>query len=268
MRFILFLISYALNPIIIFAVPSFQTNDFLLTYAISSGIFSLIFYWLFIFKQTVSQAKKWILVSSFLSIFLIFFENSFYVWIFYTFALLLGDYVTTQTSDEKLSNSYRGIMILSAIPFITYPQYFEILLIIRGFISVIFACIASLSAKKFFALNTRHSLRYLLITYTSFVGGLVLITLTTANPLTLKTWYVASQIGLGVLLKRLDFSLRSVNKDYKFIYKAINYCVLILPFAVMIISPEVKNLFIYLLCSSLLFLLIRLEQKEALEHER
>ena len=153
MRFALFLLSYALNPIIILSIPSESSKTFLLIYTVASAIFSLIFYWAFIIEYSVQYLKQSIVVASLLAIILLTLFPDMVLWIFYPFAILLGDYVTTQTGSSKISNSYRIMMIATAAPFIFMNDWFSTLILMRSILSISFAIAVTISVTSFIPLK-------------------------------------------------------------------------------------------------------------------
>ena len=102
---------------------------------------------------------------------------------------------------------YRGTLIISAVPFLLRPEWFTELLVVRAAICMAFLISVLAARLEVFPLQLRNSFLYVSISHLAYFGTLLLITFVLKEE-PLKYWYVGTQIGLGLLLKRLDFTIR------------------------------------------------------------
>lgn len=248
MRFLLFLISYALNPAIILAVPVKDTVGFLYGYAGSSAVFSFIMLIAFGCEWAVKRIIYWVpLVSCVLIVLVVVYGKS-WLWIFYPYSILIGDYITSQSGSDRISNSYRIILIASALPFVIFPQYFYELIVMRSLISIGYVFVLVSIVKSYFVLSITSPFRWILVTYTFYSGSLLLVPLIGGgDPNNAKAWFVGIQVGIGLLLKKLDFSVRAINDNPWIIFVIIDGVVFILPLILVFFFRNYVLLILYVI---------------------
>jgi len=124
-------------------------------------------------------------------------------------------------------------------------MYFRELLIYRAEFILVFILIVSLFSNEIKVLSVKYPRKWIITTYVSYSGALFLIPVIGGSEEVLKFWYIGSQIGIGLVLKKLDFSIRSIKKDSSILFNAINVIITIIPLLLMILYPSVVFLTIY-----------------------
>lgn len=250
-RFFLFLLSYAINPAIILMVPDKDVAGFLYSYAGSSAIFSFILLITFSSEWAVRRIAYWVPLISCVLLALIALYGKSWLWIFYPYSILIGDYITTQSGSEKISNSYRIVLIISALPIVIFPQYFYELIALRSLINIIYVFVLITLIKSYHVLAIRSPVKWILITYTFYSGSLLVVPqLAHGDPAIAKAWFVGIQVGIGLLLKKLDFSIRAINNNPQIIFKAMDFIVFLLP-VILVLFFRNYTLFVLYIISAL-----------------
>lgn len=246
MQFFLFLFSYALNPLIIYAVPTAQAEGFLTIYAVSSVVFSLLFTIAFAYQGLVDFTRYWVPLLSLMLIVAAAVTGADGLWVLYPFTLLVGDYICTQSGSNKISIIYRVLLILSAVPFIFFPEYFELLVWLRSAFGIAFVVVLMVLVKQFHVLAIKSPVKWIAVTYIFYSGSLLVVpTLGGGDGEHLKHWFIGMQVGLGLILKKLDFSVRAVSGKAGLLFKAIDVFVLLIPVVLMFISFDWLLLAVY-----------------------
>jgi hypothetical protein len=231
MNFFIFLLSFSVNPIITYYIPSVDASKFLSIYAASNIIFSLMFTVLFIYFT--KQVKVYLAIILIISVFCVFYRWEFLVF-FYPFAMLAGDYLLTQSKNEKGILFFRAFLIISALSFLFLNSHYYELLYVRVILCMSVAALVLIFVSDFKSLKIDSGLKWISYTYIFYSGTLLLIPLLSADGDSAKIWFIACQIGLGVTLKKLDFSSRGVfdDKKYKFVFSCVDIVCLIIPIVV------------------------------------
>jgi hypothetical protein len=239
MHFILFLISYALNPVIIMMVPDQSAERFLSVYAIGSIVFSLYFTFIFSQQKVIRFSRSLILLVIFvITLASIITGDVIMLWVIYPFALLAGDYVCTQSGSSKYTLIFRCVLIFSALPFIIFSDMFSEMIFLRVAICLLFMLYILIKVKDFMLLTIESTVKWVSITYVFYSGSLLLVPLSGGDGEHIKIWFVTMQIGLGLILKKLDFSVRAVKDKTKLLLLLVDVGALGLPFLVMIFYPD------------------------------
>jgi hypothetical protein len=260
MHFFLFLVSYALNPFIILMVPDQSADQFLTIYATCSIVFSLYFTFLFSQKKLLRIGKLLILVVILLIVLAALITgNIFILWIAYPFSLLAGDYVCTQSGSTRYTLVFRGILILSAFPLLIFSDLFSELLLLRILVCMAFMLYILFSVKEFLLLTIESTTKWISVTYIFYSGSLLLVPIIGGEGDHIKIWFVTMQIGLGLILKKLDFSVRAVQDKAKILLNLVDLGTLCLPILVMFFYPDWILLSVYLISY---FALRQLDPKE------
>lgn len=226
MQFILFLFSYAVNPLLLYFLPTQISVQFLQMFTLSNILFSLTFTYLFSKIQAVKNPQnllKYVFYIAITCCLLTYFKNPVnVVAILYPFSLLYSDYAVTQSEREKKSVAYRMFLMLSgllvvAIVFI-YEAYFLEALLIRSILILIYGYYEVNKSKNYSNLKIEHATSFLINTYVFYSGALLfLVYINDVGSTGTKHWYIALQLALGLILKLLDFSVRKNSETNKFI---------------------------------------------------
>ena len=128
--------------------------------------------------------------------------------VLYPLFLIYIDYIVTQSSFTKNQYLYRLFLILSALPFFFFQNYFEALFQARvAFLSAILLFYV-LQTQSVDTLKIQATFKYIFFNYTFYYFPLLVIANIEFTPTALKFWYIFAQGGLVIYLKYLDFALR------------------------------------------------------------
>ena len=259
--FILFLGSFAANFIALAAVPLSDAKEFYGLYAISNTVFSLVFTVLFSTSAFENYRKVsmliTVLVASVFSL-MIFGKNA--LWLIYPLMLLVGDYSVSQAGSEDDNFNFRILLILSATLFIIpYIQFYVAIILRIGIVSLFYLKI-SLSNKRYENLKIKSPLYFLIAVYICYSGSQMLIPSLNASSEKIKFWYLASQIGLGLLLKRADFLSRTVSLNSSYVSFVSVGGALLPPMFGVIFFPDYRFILIYVFSSVGIFYATKLFQ--------
>jgi len=249
MHFFLFLFSYALNPLIIFRAPDSETEVFLTLYATFSIVFSLLLTVVFSNKFCIKHLKIAInIILIFLIPIILLGDKSQLIWILYPLSLLLGDYICTQSASPRVSIIFRVILILTALPFLFPSLDFTIWLIVRMVMCFMFIIIINIKVNKYKILDIKSPIKWIFTTY-FFYSGALLVTpyLSSGSPTSIKVWFITLQVGLGLILKQLDFSVRSIKNRNVFLLKTIDIVVILLPLSVLFFYFDLVMFIVYMI---------------------
>lgn len=251
MQFILFVLSFALNPLIIGYLPSEYTKEFLMYSSAANLIFSLGFTLLFGWEKTARKASFWIPILAIVILILSVFFGKKTLWFYYTFVLLAADYSVTQTQSRNSSLYYRIYLIISALSLLLFKSFFYEFIILRSIGCSLFVIYIISTQKDFYPLAVKSPLKMIVMTFTFYSGSLTLLPhlFDSKNLINLKLWFVGSQIGLGLTLKELDYLIRGNSTQNKLISNFLKIGSLLLPFLIFSASlyvDEKVSLFTYL----------------------
>jgi hypothetical protein len=229
-QFILFLLSYAVNALILINIPNQIAVQFLGAFTFLNIIFSLIFTFSFSKIETLRNPRKILLSVMFGILILIFFASSFNMVVavacIYPFSLLYCDYIMTQGAVKNNLVHYRLFLMTSGliIALMSFydEQYFIWLILIRSLLVMLYASIYIFKCDTFFNLKIKSPVAFILNTHILYFGSLLLIVYNNETGSSgTKYWYIALQIALGLLLKFIDFSIRKNGELQKQIAFAI-----------------------------------------------
>jgi hypothetical protein len=159
--------------------------------------------------------------------------------VFYPFSLLVGDYICTQSGSAKATITYRILLIASAIPFLFLSQYFLALVVFRVIVCVLFSLILIYLTKKFILLEIKSTYRWIAVTYVFYSGTLLLVPLSgELNSDHVKFWFIGLQVGLGLILKQLDFSIRAIKDKNNRLLVLLDFAVFGIPFILLYFYPD------------------------------
>lgn len=212
LRYSLFGFSYLAAILIVLYMPQEISRDYLQMYSISSAIFGFFLVFSFSNKLILLNLRKYLPHVLFIAFVLTIFANYKIIWIIYPFFLLLSDYLTSQGYSKSLTNQYRAMMIISAVPFLFYPDIFNTLLKLRILICIFFSASSIYLTKNFKRLNINKIYLTLVISNLGYFGTLFCLTFF-IDVMFLKLWYVGTQVALLLLLKRFDYSIRNHTLD-------------------------------------------------------
>ncbi len=226
MHFLLFLLSYAVNPLILAFIPNDLAVSFLGGFTTFNIVFSLLFTLGFSQIERV-QHQKTILTGvmiAVLSLALIggYFQIVFAVAFLYPFSLLYSDYSMTQGGDENNLVKYRLFLMLTGllvvlIGFYT-EKYFIEAIMTRSLVILGYTTVSISQSNKFSNLKITSPLSFIINTYIFYSGALLLLVyLNEAGSVGTKYWYIALQVALGLLLKLIDFAVRKNGETQKMI---------------------------------------------------
>jgi hypothetical protein len=247
MHFVLFLVSYALNPLIVLMVPDHDAELFLGVYAIGSVVFSLYFTFIFSQEKLLNFSKGLILfVVAMVGAMALLTGELLWLWVAYPFSLLAGDYVCTQSGVAKFTLIFRGVLIFSALPFLIFTDMFSGLIALRIALCLVFMLFMLYVVKSFVVLSIESTIKWISVTYIFYSGSLLLVPLLGGEGAHIKIWFVTMQGGLGLILKRRDFSVRAVNDKTKILLQLVDIGAFCLPILVMFFYPDWLLLAIYM----------------------
>jgi hypothetical protein len=246
MQFILFLLSSASTSLIISFIPHAEAASFLSIFSVSNIVCSLWFTLAFSYARSATLASWWIPVGAgVLGIGVLVFGDR-GLWFFYPFSIIAADYATTQSGSTRLSTAYRILLIFSVIPFVLFEEHFKYWIFARSILCIIFVGLAVISGKGFVRLNIKTPFRMIAVMYIFYSGSLLALPLISgSNAQTLKIWYVGTQIGLGLILKKLDFSMRGANSKIGTISVLITAATVCMPIGMTALAPNMAFLAIY-----------------------
>lgn len=213
MNFFLFLLSYILNPVIIHSIPQNIVSQFLTTYMWANVFFSLAFT-IFFSTKIIKYAYVFIIVSFIFLVALVFLEGN-YVWAILPFSILLGDYLCTQAAEGRISYFFRLVLIFTALPFVYPDGNFSLLIVIRIVAILTFGFWLMFKNRKPKRLNISFPVKWIATTYVFYSGTLLLLPYLLTDDTELKYWFIITQVGLGIVLKKLDFEVRSVSENIR-----------------------------------------------------
>lgn len=226
MHFLLFLLSYAINPLILAFIPNEIAVNFLGGFTSFNIIFSLLFTLGFSLIEELQNQKK-ILTGVMLAVLVItvvcgIYNIVFAVAFLYPFSLLYSDYIMTQSSEKNDLVRYRFFLMLSgvlvALAGFYYRQYFMEAVIVRSLAILLYATLSTPQSCQFSNLKITSPLSFIINTYIFYSGALLLLVyLNEAGPIGTKHWYIALQVALGLLLKLIDFSVRKNGEIQKLV---------------------------------------------------
>lgn len=212
-QFALFLASFASNFIVLFKVPTIEAQPFYSAYSISNTAFSLLITLTFTLVNVSANRKFFTLIWLFLALALATaFGGLVGVAIIYPLAMLCGDYAVSQAKNIKLNTPYRVLMVLATLLFFIPSLSFDLAVLIRSALSISFYIYILYYEEELLKLDIHSPLAFLIAIYVFYSGTLMAIPWLNSSPVEVKTWYLAAQISLGLLLKRADFLTRSAFK--------------------------------------------------------
>jgi hypothetical protein len=242
MHFLLFLLSYAVNPLILTFIPNQIAVHFLGGFTLFNIIFSLLFTFIFSKIEAIKNQNKFLILTM-LGLLLIGLAGGFVnlvlaVAFLYPFSLLYSDYIMTQSAKNNNLIHFRFFLIITGI-FVALvafynAQYFLWAVLIRSLSALLYASIFISKSCQFKNLQIKHPTSFLVNTYIFYSGALLLLVyMDEAGSAGTKHWYIALQISLGLLLKLIDFSVRKNGQVQKIVASAV---VVLACFAVMGVS--------------------------------
>ncbi|MBD8548172.1 hypothetical protein [Sphingomonas sp. CFBP 8760] len=208
-HFGLYLLSFAANTLVILTAPADLLRSYVLIYNGASVVFSLLFF--IYFSQFATVRRSIVLVSIFVTALLAIGSGA--GWyetciIAYPGLLILTDYLATQSYGIRVVTGFRILMIVSAAPFLLMPAQFTTNIVIRVALLAVMAAAFAIAAKESHRLLVKSPIRFQIGNYLFYNGTLSLMALVVRTPEALRWWYLAAQIGLVLILKVLDYSLR------------------------------------------------------------
>lgn len=165
--------------------------------------------------------------------------------IFYPGILIYSDLAATQSLTTKKVNAYRFFLILTALHFFIYPEYFQTNIVIRVALLFVISLILSFFAKEMHKIQVKSPWKFMAGNYIFYNGILLMITYSGLEGNDLRYWFLSAQAGLVFILKYLDFSLRKsydVNKSIRDMVYFVSLCA---PLPILLFSPHLYVLILY-----------------------
>lgn len=237
LKFALFFASFLSNIIIVNSTPVQFTQVYINLYTICGAGSALYFLILYSRRNALIAIK-----FSGASIFLVYtgliaFNASFYFIVaLYPIVLIFNDYIATQNKDATGNTLYRWTLIISALPFIFFKEYFETLFYARVAILICILAAYIYTTSTVTPLPIRSTWKYILFNYVSYYSPLLITTNTVQTVDGMKAWYIFTQAGLVLYLKLLDFKLRNGHNVPKHLSNTILVSSTLLPFVPMMIN--------------------------------
>jgi hypothetical protein len=245
-NFSTFLIGFAANSIILIVAPSNLTENYLIYYTISNAVSSIILLLLFTSVRGLKYGIGIFLIAAFSFVVnKITFEDNTTLFVLYPIVLLGVDYLVTQTLSINMVNAYRYMLIISLVPFMTNTVNFVNALEIRVLAIIMCGFYIVLSKKDVTPLKIRYPAVFLASCYLFYTAPLLVLQFITTNSNELKWWYITTQIGLALILKLRDFSMRSVYITHRNLNYAVYVVSFILPIPCFILYPKVAIFSLY-----------------------
>lgn len=212
-QFALFIASFASNFVVLFKVPLTDAQPFYAAYSISNTAFSLlitlIFTWVGISRHRKICTLVLVVIACGAAIVL---GGIVGAAVIYPLAMLCGDYAVSQAKNIKLNTPYRVLMVLTTTLFFIPYLPFQIAVLIRIGISLLFYIFILFKDRELLKLDIRSPIAFLVTVYVFYSGALMAIPWLNSSAVDVKIWYLAAQVSLGLLLKRADFLTRSSFK--------------------------------------------------------
>lgn len=205
----LYLLSFLANTLVVLTAPAHLLKGYVLIYNVASVIYSLALF--AYFTKLVTVRRSIVLAAAFaLTIAVVGITVGWYeaCILAYPGLLILSDYLVTQSHGLRVVSAFRLLMIVSAAPFIISPAHFATNLGIRVALLVALTVGLALTAKESHRLAVKSPVRFQIGNYLFYNGTLSLMAVVIHQPTALRWWYLATQIGLVLVLKVLDYSLR------------------------------------------------------------
>ncbi len=212
-QFALFIASFASNFIVLFKVPLVDAQPFYATYSIANTSFSLLITLIFTWVGIGRNRKIYTLILIVVACGVAFALGGIVgVAVIYPLAMLCGDYAVSQAKSIKLNTPYRVLMVLTTILFFIPRLPFEMAVLIRIGASLLFYTLILYQEEELLKLDIRSPVAFLVTVYVFYSGTLMVIPWLNSSAVDVKSWYLAAQVSLGLLLKRADFLTRSSFK--------------------------------------------------------
>ena len=209
MNFILYLASYASSLIVFIKIPSSASISFLQYYSVANILGSLSITMLLTNGIGVNIQKAFFYLAIF-AVFCLNFLGVKFVYLSYPIALLVSDYLISQTQSSNVIKYYRIFIAFAAITFF-FDIDFVTQIKIRNIILISSALYCLVKSTIIRSLEIKSSILYLFIIYCSYSGVLFCVARLPMLPDEVKYWYIATQIGLALQLKLMDYSSRVKN---------------------------------------------------------
>lgn len=246
--FILYGAAFLCNILVVFCTPVIYANDFLFVYSTTSLFFGIFIVLVFGIDK-LARISPWILFCMifFLGAYL-FFQNNFLLWLVYAITLLVSDYIASQKGGRLGPKLNRFINILSALPFYFFPKAFLELIILRTVLFSLISFMIISNNRPFTRLKLKSPYFYVISTHLFYFLPLIIVS-NYFDGKVMKFWYLGFQIGLGSILKFMDYSIRKNSQKNELINLTIILVVASIPTMLMLSNPNFFLLIIYLVSS-------------------
>jgi len=176
---------------------------------------------------------------------IIFFKTS-ALWIIYPLVLLAGDYSASQVGTEDDNFLFRVSLIGTAAFFLMPIVPFSIAIALRMSVVLLFIIKLTFSRNVFYPLKIKSPIYFLATVYICYSGVMIVIPLLPGTEDRMKFWYLASQVGLGLLLKRADFLSRASTLNSPYLSILSFGGAALMPVIGVILFPDFRYILIYL----------------------
>lgn len=211
MNFVLYLVAYAANFVILYYLPNSEVDIFLKSYTLYNTIASLFITLLLTGSQgwLVRVRVFWLFYIVACAVLMLsgLYKVNALLYACYPIIMILSDYFASQNLSLRGINFYRVFSFLTIsifwldVDFSTQVLIRSILLSLSSFFCVSYT-------KEFRSLKIQSTLKYILIIYSSYSAVLFLIVRLNFQPVEQKYWYMGVQVGLALVLKLMDFKAR------------------------------------------------------------
>jgi hypothetical protein len=245
---ILFFVSFAVGPFVIIFTPENMAKDYVQSYSIANFIFSL--FWTIIF----TKENNYKLLIGFIYLLLIFsivinilFNYHALVWI-YVFAILMIDFLSSQTIKTNITVLNRILPILLLLLMAAKIINFDFFLWSRILGSLAFGLYLYKNNYEFHTLKIAKPIKFMLISFIFYSGSIILISFLLKDVLVneFKTLMIVLQVGLVLLLKELDFKTRFNSKGGDLLFYLTKSISLFLPTLIVFLFDEINDVNIFL----------------------
>lgn len=222
MNLALFVLASLSHVLVILALPDAVAGAFLRAYSLASMILGVLVVYAFCTPRLLPllQRSRFKITLLLLTVAVVSLAEGLPngLAVSYAAAMLLTDYYLTQSGSKRLVALYRCFLILSVLPtllpaFVEILPWQEWLVSIRTFGALVGMLLLGIVNHAMTSLKLGRPIFYIVATHIIYFGSLALIAVWLTDP-ELRFWYVGTQIGVGLILKLMDFRIRRYSTEH------------------------------------------------------
>ena len=202
---------------------------------------------IYIFSKFLSHINKFIIFNIFIVFFVfLIFGTNIGLYIFYAIFIVILDYFLTQINQEKINILVKSLIALFSILLFFNFIKFELAIIFRAAPALGLIAYFVILDKKLNKIELKNTSIYLFLTNTIYFGSLFLISFYTPSS-TVKIWYLTYQLGIGILLRFSDLTIRYKFSNYRIITFITSIVFLMFSTLVFMLNGNIFNYIIYII---------------------